>query len=137
MNSPSNDTVNSLVIQKNSSLSIENFQVEILAYLGQFTSDVYYFQVNILPTDTNITFNKLGLLRIGSIEGGLSRELKLREAIADYKLVAPLLAQTTVDSAIINLHSPDSENLPNLEKQEHEIESDQENHEHEIEANIP
>jgi serine/threonine protein phosphatase PrpC len=136
MNSPSNNTINSLVIQKNSSLSIENFQLEILAYLGQFTADVYYFQVNILPTDTNITSSKLGLLRIGSIEGGLSRELKLREALADYKLVAPLLAQTTVDSAIINLHSPDSENLPNLEKQEHEIESDQENHEHEIEANI-
>jgi serine/threonine protein phosphatase PrpC len=136
MNSPSNNTINSLVIQKNSSLSIENFQVEILAYLGQFTADVYYFQVNILPTDTNITSSKLGLLRIGSIEGGLSRELKLREVLADYKLVAPLLAQTTVDSAIINLHSPDSENLPNLEKQEHEIESDQENHEHEIEANI-
>ena len=136
MNSSSNDTISSLVIQRNSSLSIENFQVEILAYLGQFTADVYYFQVNILPTDTNITSSKLGLLRIGSVEGGLSRELKLREALADYKLVAPLLAQTTVDSAIINLHSPDSENLPNLEKQEHEIESDQENHEHEIEANI-
>ena len=136
MNSPYNDTINSLVIQKNSSLSIENFQVEILAYLGQFTADVYYFQVNILPTDINITSSKSGLLRIGSVEGGLSRELKLREALADYKLVAPLLAQTTVDSAIINLHSPDSENSPNLEKQEHEIESDEENHEHEIEANI-
>lgn len=139
MNSLSNDTINSLVIQKNSSLSIENFQVEILAYLGQFTSDVYYFQVNILPTDTNITSCKLGLLRIGSIEGGLSRELKLREALADYKLVAPLLAQIMVDSAIINLHPPDSENSPNLEKQEyqeHKIESDEENHQYGIEANI-
>lgn len=94
-----------LVIQENNSLQIENFQVEVLSYLGQFTVDVYYFKVNISPTDASTTQRKLGLLRVGSVEGGLNRELQLRFALGDYKMVAILLVHTTAD-VIINPHSP-------------------------------
>jgi len=111
MNSLDHNILNSLVIEQNSSILIETYQVEILAYLGQFTTDVYYFQVNIVLKDCINNIGELGLLRIGQIDGGLSRELKLRELITDYKLIAPLLASRIVDSITINL------NLPDIEKQ--------------------
>ncbi|MFM6079755.1 MAG: serine/threonine-protein phosphatase, partial [Dolichospermum sp.] len=120
MNSASKDTFNSLVIQKNSHLTIENYQIEILEYLGQFTTDIYYFQVNILPPENDNTSTKLGLLRIGSIESGLSRERQLREKLADYKLVAPLLGQTRIDSVIINPRSSASENSVHIQQQEYQ-----------------
>ncbi|MBD2456690.1 serine/threonine-protein phosphatase [Nostoc sp. FACHB-87] len=143
MNSIPNDAINSLVIEKNVNLIIENFQLEILDYLGQFTPDVYYFQVNIVLPDTQTPSSKLGLLRIGSVDGGLSREIKLRETLADYKLVAPLLAQTKINSVIINLRSSELENSSNIEKQEQpetEIETDEYENRLEVtitEENIP
>jgi protein phosphatase len=137
MNSASKDTFNSLVIQKNSTLTIENYQIEILEYLGQFTTDVYYFRVNILPSETNNTSTKLGLLRIGSTESGLSREIQLREKLADYKLVAPLLAQTQIDSVIINLRSSEPENSVHTQQQEYQEDEIKANEvENELEVNI-
>ncbi|MFM6530591.1 MAG: protein phosphatase 2C domain-containing protein [Dolichospermum sp.] len=129
MNSASKDPSNNLVIQKNNHLIIENYQIEILEYLGQFTTDIYYFQVNILPPENDNTSTKLGLLRIGSIESGLSREIQLREKLADYKLVAPLLGQTRIDSVIINPRSSASENSVHIQQQEYQ--------EDELQVNIP
>ena len=108
MSSPTIDTSNSLVIQTHSKLTIGNIPVEIISYLGQFTADVHYFQVNILPPDDSTTPSepmKLGLLRVGSLESGLNRELQLREILGDYKLIAQLLAHSQAASVTINLET--------------------------------
>ncbi|MDH6064611.1 PP2C family protein-serine/threonine phosphatase [Umezakia ovalisporum] len=114
------DTTNSLVIELNTSLTLENFNLEVLSYLGEFITDVYYFKVNILAT------GKLGLLRVGEIESGLSRELQLREILGDYKMVAELLAYTIAESVIINLE-PGKDKAK--DKQPEEIENHQYNRE--------
>ncbi|MDH6057163.1 PP2C family protein-serine/threonine phosphatase [Umezakia ovalisporum] len=114
------DTTNSLVIELNTSLTLENFNLEVLSYLGEFITDVYYFKVNILAT------GKLGLLRVGEIESGLSRELQLREILGDYKMVAELLACTIAESVIINLE-PGKDKAK--DKQPEEIENHQDNRE--------
>lgn len=106
MTSPSTDASSSLVIQENQSFQIDNFQVEVISYLGQFTADVYSFKVKFFSIDSNSTASKLGLLRVGSDRGGLYRELKLREALADYKMIAELITHMTAESVIINTLSP-------------------------------
>lgn len=76
----------------NSIYKIENFQVKIQKYLGNFFR-IDYLQVVINPEKSEETYsNKLGLLRVGSPESGLNRELQLREILKDHKMVAPLLA---------------------------------------------
>ena len=107
MSSPTIDTSNSLVIQTHSKLTIGDIPVEIISYLGQ-TADVHYFQVNILPPEDSTTPcepMKLGLLRVGSLDSGLSRELQLREILGDYKLIAQLLAHSQAASVTINLET--------------------------------
>ncbi|MBC1239858.1 PP2C family serine/threonine-protein phosphatase [Nostoc sp. 2RC] len=118
MTSPSTDASSSLVIQENQSFQIDNFQVEVISYLGQFTADVYSFKVKIFSIDSNSTASKLGLLRVGSDRGGLYRELKLREALADYKMIAELITHITVESVIVNTISP----VLDMEIQENEQE---------------
>jgi PPM family protein phosphatase len=99
-----------LIIQENERLKIEDFELEVLSYLGYFTTNVHYFKVNIISTDrTTTSIEKLGLLRVGSADSGLSRELRLREALQDYKLIAPLLAHTIEDSVLINPRSLSNE----------------------------
>lgn len=107
------DINTALLIQENHRLQIGNFRVEVLSYLGQLTTDIYYFKVNILVNileiETDTFTEKLGLLRVGSDKGGLYRELKLRETLGDYKMVAELLAHITVDSVIINYEQHQSD----------------------------
>ncbi|MBD2138194.1 protein phosphatase 2C domain-containing protein [Anabaena sp. FACHB-1237] len=99
-----------LIIAENNIINIANFQVKIGQYLGQLTTDIYYFQVNILSEDSNT--NKLGLLRVGTLTSGLKREIEIREAIADYKLISPLLTHTQIDCVIIHLPSSNNQEYP-------------------------
>jgi PPM family protein phosphatase len=117
------ETAKTLVIQENNSFPIENYQVEVLSYLGQYTADVYYFKVKIATTNVDIESSHLGLLRVGSVAGGLRRELELRQALGDYKMMAELLAHTTAEDVIINPHS---RNLQPEDQQNHEIEQNSE-----------
>lgn len=97
---------NALVIQEKTRLSIDNFQLEILSYLGQLTAGIHYFKVNIETDDRGSTESqKLGLLRVGSTEGGLKRELDVRELLIGYKMIGELLAQTIEDSVKVDLRS--------------------------------
>ena len=111
MTSPSSDSTISLAIEENQTFLINNFQVEVLSYLGQLSADIHYFKVNIfsidiidIDTDTeaNVSSNKLALLRVGSSEGGLKRELELREVLGDFRMVAELITHTVKKSVIIN-----------------------------------
>ncbi len=100
MKSPLTDSSASLIIQEHTCCQIENLRVEIESHLGQF-SDVHYFKVIVHNPDakpdqaTSEVDSKLGLLRVGSIDGGLSRELQLRQALGNYKMVSELLASVT------------------------------------------
>lgn len=100
----------SLAIQENECFSLENWQVEVLSYLGQFTAGVYSFKVKISSSaDSSLTKSELGLLRVGSVESGLSRELQLREVLKDYKMIAELLVSVEKEAVIINSHSSERE----------------------------
>ncbi len=109
---------NALIIQEKSRLSIDNFQLEVLSYLGQPTAGIYYFKVNIVNESDIPQSNKIGLLRVGSTEGGLKRELDVREILSGYKMIGELLAQTIEDSVKVDLRSPESHQQPEPEKQE-------------------
>ena len=96
---------NALVIQEKTRFSIDNFQLEILSYLGQLTAGIHYFKVNIVNESDITQSNKIGLLRVGSTEGGLKRELDVRELLIGYKMIGELLAQTIEDSVKVDLRS--------------------------------
>jgi PPM family protein phosphatase len=100
MISPSTEI--SLVIQEKESFPIENFQVEVISYLGLLTADVHYFKVNIQSTEDSSNSSKLGLLRVGSLQGWLSRELKLRETLNGYGMIVELLAHCIKEFVLIN-----------------------------------
>lgn len=93
-----------LTIQENICCYIANFRVEILSHLGQF-ADIHYFKVMLHNCETEadeVNSKKLGLLRAGSTDGGLNRELQLRQALGNYKMVAELLATETEDSVYVS-----------------------------------
>ncbi|NEQ86394.1 MAG: hypothetical protein F6K26_41920, partial [Moorea sp. SIO2I5] len=97
---------NGLVIEQNAEFVIDHYDVKVLSYLGQLTVGIHYFEVNfevnIESTDPSPTTGNLALLRVGSSDGGLSRELQLREKLGNYAMIAELLASTTKDSVVIN-----------------------------------
>lgn len=94
------DTESQLIIQEQECLEIENFTLEILSYLGLLSTDVHYFKVNLKNNETEE--DQLGLLRVGSINGSLKRELELREILQDYQMIPNILAQRIEESVMIN-----------------------------------
>lgn len=83
-----------LVAQKGACFQLNNFYLVIESHLGKFADIDYYkvsFQVNQNNASANLDANKLGLLRIGNINGGLSRELQLRHALGASNLISELL----------------------------------------------
>ena len=124
MTSPSSDSTTSLAIEENQTFLINNFQVEVLSYLGQLSADIHYFKVNISPTDpeADASSNKVALLRVGSSQGGLQRELELRKVLGDYRMVAELITHTVKDSVIIN--PAPVLNTEILEEKQHELETE-------------
>ena len=88
-----------LIIKEQECFSLGESTIEVITYLGLLTSDVHYFKVK-LQSDSEV--ESFCLLRVGSLEGSLKRELKLRETLGDYGMVTKLLAQTMIDSVLIN-----------------------------------
>lgn len=103
-----------LIIQENAEININNFQVKIDSHLGHFT-DIHYFKVIINSEIENDP--KTGLLRIGSIDGGLHREMELRQNLGDHKMVSELLAAVTKESIKICFPAQESntENKINMD----------------------
>ena len=93
--------MDTLTIQEKQCLTLENYQVEILEYLGLLT-DVHYFKVQMITSDDKDYLEQVGLLRVGSIESGLKRELDLRTTLNNYGLITPMIAHIQVDSVLIN-----------------------------------
>ncbi|EKD07474.1 SpoIIE family protein phosphatase [Limnospira fusiformis SAG 85.79] len=86
--------LNGLVISENTCLQIGDFVVRVAANLGQSNDRIHYFKVSL--ENAGSEHPQLGLLRVGSATGLLQQELQLRETLADYSLVAPILAQIQV-----------------------------------------
>lgn len=96
------DSSTTLTIAENSTCKIQDFEIEIESWIGHF-ADIHYFRVIIQNPEE--TAEKSGLLRIGSPEGGLQRELQLRQSLGEHKMISKLLAQATEESVIINFPS--------------------------------
>lgn len=92
-------------IAKDEELLINNISVTVVSYLGQLATGVDYFEVHLQPSDSEATTIQQALLRIGSTEGALNRELALRSAIAAYKLIGELITYSTEESVIIDTQS--------------------------------
>jgi len=73
--------------------SIGDIRVKIQSHFGHYEG-INYFKVFILQEDSD-TLNKdnekLALLRMGNIDSGLSKELKVRELISNTKFISPLI----------------------------------------------
>ena len=100
-----------LIVQEHTCCQIENLRLEISSHLGQF-ADIHYFKVIIHTADSladrainETDLGKLGLLRVGSVDGGLNRELQLRQVLGNYKMVSELLAAVTEESVCISFPS--------------------------------
>ena len=107
MKLPENDFNFALIFQESICCVIDKFRVEVESHLGQF-ADVHYFKVTLHNPDSET--KKLGLLRVGSLNGGLNRELQLRQDLGNYKMVSELLAAVTEDSVYVSASSPVLEN---------------------------
>jgi PPM family protein phosphatase len=93
-----------LNIHLNAVIQIENFQIEITEFITKIY-DVFYFKVDFrLIDNSNEEDKQAGLLRIGKSNGSLSRELKLRESLNDYKMVSRLLVNYQSDSVDVSIH---------------------------------
>ncbi len=85
-----------LIVQENTCFQLNNFYLVIKSHLGKF-ADVDYYKVSIQEvnqTNPNVNLNSttLGLLRIGDINGRLSRELQLRHVLQENEMISELLA---------------------------------------------
>ncbi len=94
-----------VLIAKNQEILINEYSVTITAYLGQFATGVDYFAVKLKTPESEENCEQNALLRIGSVEGALDRELTLREAIGDYKLIGELITHHIEESLNTDLQS--------------------------------
>ena len=111
----STDSAAGLIVQEHTCCQIENLRLEISSYLGQF-ADIHYFQVLIYnldpqvdPDNDKIDSSNLGLMRVGSIDGGLKREIELRKVLGDRRMVSQLLAVAEEELVSISSYSHLSE----------------------------
>ncbi|MGK7901537.1 MAG: PP2C family serine/threonine-protein phosphatase [Hormoscilla sp.] len=92
-----------LIIQARVCFQINSWRVEVASYLGQ-SADVHYFRVYIHSESDPPDAPQLGLLRVGSVGGSLSREMELRQTLGDYQMISELLAYCT--EALVTISDP-------------------------------
>lgn len=98
-------------------LEIGSYHLQLARDLGILAAGVRYFEVAVLsqvnsesdgerPSEDPESEVRIGLLRVGSPDSNLSRELQLRDEIGDYGMFAPILARAEIE------FSPECEQLP-------------------------
>ncbi|PNW52799.1 UNVERIFIED_CONTAM: hypothetical protein BEN50_10115 [Euhalothece sp. KZN 001] len=92
-------------IAKNQEVIINEFSLIPMSYLGQLATGVDYFEIQLKTPESEENSEQKALLRIGSTEGAIERELSIRQTIGDYKLIGELITHTTEESVIIDLQS--------------------------------
>jgi PPM family protein phosphatase len=90
------DSPVTLVVQAQAAIEFEGFSLQVKSYLRR-VADVHYFRVEY----TSNNENQNGLLRIGKVDGALSRELEVRKSLGTYKLVPDLLAYAEMPVQLI------------------------------------
>lgn len=94
------------VICPGAQLDIEGIEVEVKEHQGQF-ADVHYFKAKFFRQD--VVLSEFGLLRVGTIDGGLKRELEFRKALGNYGLVSQLLTYATKEAVRVSLKIPNAD----------------------------
>jgi len=90
------DSPLTLIIREQGNLQLEGFSLQVQSYIGRL-ADVHYFRVEYnIENETRI-----GLLRIGSVGGGLNRELEIRKSLGTYKLIPDLLVSAEIQVQIV------------------------------------
>jgi len=108
-----------LTIAPGTSLDLQGCHLRVLDYLGCFSPHVHSFKVSI-EKDASFPNSppRLGLLRVGSRESRLHRELELRDLLSTYGLIAPLGAQDRFESVRLQFNTPsDGEQSTYLEEE--------------------
>jgi PPM family protein phosphatase len=99
------------IIQAGQKVLLEDFQVEIESSICQI-SDVYYFQVSFYSrqAERNNSHPNLqkGLLRVGSLDGALHRELEIRDKLGDYKMLSKALFCAKSEKVFVSSQFPSS-----------------------------
>lgn len=113
-----------LIVAEQTYFQLGNYQLKVIAYLGCFTPNIYSFKVSFQARknpdlneseseinraetienfpEKNDSLEQFGLLRVGSLDSGLLRELTLRESLNNYGLIAPLIAKEQRESVTVN-----------------------------------
>jgi PPM family protein phosphatase len=82
--------------------SDHQYGIEVDSYLGR-SADVQYFWVKIHDLSSeNPDLSTKGLLRLGMIDGALSRELQLRQPLRSHKMLPPLVASSFLEKVIVS-----------------------------------
>ena len=92
-------------IAKDQELIINEFSITPTSYIGQLATGVDYFEIKLKTSENEETSEQKALLRIGSTESAIERELTIRQTIGHYKLIGELITNTTEESIIIDLKS--------------------------------
>jgi protein phosphatase len=106
-----------LIVKEDTCFQLSNFHLVVQLHLGKF-ADVDYYQVTIQEVGTNP--QKLGLLRIGDVNGGLSYELQLRHLLKENSAIAELLAFSIEEVELFSTIAKEEDleesfNYPNLD----------------------
>lgn len=95
-----------LTIQEQEYFELENYKLEIISYLGLLSPGVHHFKVHYRFIGKDEP-NQLGLLRVGTLESGLSRELEIREYLTGFGMISPLLFHSQLPCVEINSTTTD------------------------------
>lgn len=99
MSSTAPDSVTTLLVQPGATLSLRDWHIQVEEYLGFSPEGVNYFKVLFYSSESNSEGDpkisqQPGLLRVGPPDGGLQRELNIRETLGEFKMVSDLLFYT-------------------------------------------
>ena len=90
---------------------INDFIITVESCLFSIINGITYYQVKIIDEELKERF---ALLRIGSINGGLKRELDLREKLGQHRMISELFThQTIVDTQ--GIETPDPSTIDTLQ----------------------
>jgi serine/threonine protein phosphatase PrpC len=127
MTSTTLDSAATLLVQPGATLTLQNWHIQVEEYLGFSPEGVNYFRVVFQSPDSEAeaeaeNSQRLGLLRVGQPDGGLKRELDIRETLGEFKMVSDLLF-STIEQQVQILSQSSTAFVPETSTPEEEGES--------------
>ena len=90
-------------IQEGKTLCIDDCEIEVLSYIGQLSDNVRHFEIKFGLHPNTDSLAQTGLMRVGLLEGSLARELRIRSAFKDFKMISTLEVSNQVKDAVVNI----------------------------------